>query len=70
MPMVKATLKAQLLNFFNNNNRTPNEAADELATIIDTYIRTATVTTTGVGVGVATPALVVSTTTTSAGTVA
>ena len=67
MTMLKTNLKAQLLNYFNNNNKTPSEAAEDLATIIDTYIRTATVAVTGTGVGTITPVGIVATTTTSTG---
>ena len=43
MPLVKDTLKAQLEAIFAKEN-TPAEAADQLATAIDSYIKTATIT--------------------------
>lgn len=43
MPLIKDTLKAQLLAVFLKEN-TPDEAADQIATAIDSYIKTATIT--------------------------
>lgn len=43
MPLIKDTLKAQLLAVFSKEN-TPEEAADQIATAIDAYIKTATIT--------------------------
>jgi len=42
MPLIKDVLKAQLLAVFSKEN-TPDEAADQIATAIDSYIKTATV---------------------------
>lgn len=49
MALVKQTLETQLVAYFKDNNKTPEKAASELATIIDGYIRNATVATTVVG---------------------
>lgn len=43
MPLIKDTLKAQLLAVFLKEN-TPDEAADQIAAAIDSYIKTATIT--------------------------
>jgi hypothetical protein len=51
MPLVEKTLEIQLLEFFKNNNKTPEKAAKELASIITNYIKTATVTVNGTGAG-------------------
>lgn len=57
MALVKETLKQALVSVFSKTND-PETAADELATAIDAYIKTATVTTvvtgavtTGAGAG-------------------
>lgn len=69
MPMIKDALAAQLLAYFENNEKTPKAAADELAGIIDGYIRTATVSTTvAPGIVVLAPPPTGAGTTTSPGT--
>lgn len=50
MPLIKAKLIKDLTDFFDNNNKSPSQAAKELAAIIDAYIKTATVTVTGSGI--------------------
>lgn len=50
MPLNIIKLQADLVKFFNNNNRSTTEAATELAKIIDSYVRSATVVTTGQGI--------------------
>ena len=45
MSMIKKSLSLQLEAYFKNNDKTNKEAADELAAIIDGYIRTASVST-------------------------
>lgn len=45
MALVKATLEAELLSIFSQSN-SAEDAASQLATAIDNYIRSATVTTT------------------------
>lgn len=51
MALVKNTLKEALVAVFSKTND-PSTAAEELATAIDSYIKTATVTTTVVGTSV------------------
>ena len=50
MPLIKPKLIQELTAYFKNNNKTPEDAAKELANIIDAYIRSALVTVNGAGV--------------------
>lgn len=47
MPLVKPTLKAQLVAIFNDTNNTVDSAAQKIADAVDAYIKSATVTVTG-----------------------
>ena len=47
MPLVKATLQAELASILSNTDNTAQQAAEKIATAIDTYIKSATVTVTG-----------------------
>lgn len=49
MPLIKVKLVADLTKFFQNNEKTANDAAKELADIIDAYIKSATITVNGSG---------------------
>lgn len=49
MPLNIIKLQKDLLDFFKNNNRTPVETAKDLAIIIDSYVRSATVISQGTG---------------------
>ena len=47
MPLVKATLQAELASILSNTNNTADSAAQKIADAIDAYIKSATVTVTG-----------------------
>ena len=47
MPLVKATLQAELASILSNTDNTAQQAAEKIATAIDAYIKSATVTVTG-----------------------
>jgi len=50
MPLVKATLQAQLVDIFNDKSNTAQQAAEKIANAVDAYIKSATVTVTGTSV--------------------
>ena len=47
MPLVKATLQAELASILSNTDNTAQQTAEKIATAIDAYIKSATVTVTG-----------------------
>ena len=47
MPLVKATLQAELASILSNTDNTADSAAQKIADAIDAYIKSATVTVTG-----------------------
>lgn len=47
MPLVKATLQAELASILSNTNNTAQQAAEKIADAVDAYIKSATVTVTG-----------------------
>lgn len=47
MPLVKATLQAELASILSNTDNTAQQAAEKIATAVDAYIKSATVTVTG-----------------------
>lgn len=47
MPLVKATLQAELASILSNTDNTAQQAAEKIATAIDANIKSATVTVTG-----------------------
>jgi hypothetical protein len=50
MPLIKPQLVQQLTAYFKSNNKSPEDAASELADIIDAYIKSALVTVNGAGI--------------------
>ena len=47
MPLVKATLPAELASILSNTDNTAQQAAEKIAAAVDAYIKSATVTVTG-----------------------
>ena len=47
MPLVKATLQAELASILSNTDNTAQQAAEKIADAVDAYIKSATVTVTG-----------------------
>lgn len=50
MPLNKQQLIQQLSDFFSNNKKSPSEAANQIANIIDAYIKSGTVNVSGNGI--------------------